>query len=52
MDSHSFYLLNSDPDSEKLLDQDPQKMNADTQPRPTVLLTIAEYSRFIYSTAL
>ena len=30
--SHSFYLLDPDPDSEKLLDPDPQKMNVDPQP--------------------
>ena len=34
MDPDSFYLLDPDPDlhSEKLLDPDPQKMNADPQP--------------------
>ena len=34
MDPHSFYLLDLDPDlhSEKLLDPDPQKMNADPHP--------------------
>ena len=34
MDPHSFYLLEPDPHSEKLLDRDldPQKMNADPQP--------------------
>ena len=34
MDPHSFYLLDPDPGphSEKLLDLDPQKMNADPQP--------------------
>ena len=29
MDPHSFYLLDPDLHSEKLLDPDPQKMNAD-----------------------
>ena len=29
---HSFYLLDPDQHSEKLLDPDPQKMNADPQP--------------------
>ena len=34
MDPHSFYLLDPDPDqhSEKMLDPDLQKMNADPQP--------------------
>ena len=32
MDPHSFYLLDPDLHSEKLLDPDPQKMNADPQP--------------------
>ena len=39
MDPDSFYLLNPDPHSEKLLDQDPQKMNADPQPCFPCLLT-------------
>ena len=49
MDLHSFYLLDPDRHSEKLLDPDPQKMNEDPSTVHLETHPLLQYTRILRS---